>query len=240
MPGVEHDVHTLIALARIEARLSEIHGDIERLPRRVADAKRREEASERERERVEAEMEALRRERRTLEASLQDAEARLKTWRTQLMSVGSNREYAAMLKEIETVEGEIDATEEKLLEIMERLDAAEPGHRERLAAIEREREAAEADRRRIEAQMDALRDEASRLEADRPRLVAELEPTTRRRYERVVAHHGDRGVAWVREEHCTGCQTQLPPQVAVEVRKANQIITCQSCGRLLVAPPADA
>ncbi len=240
MPGVEHDVHTLIALARVESRLAEIHGEIERLPRRAEEARRREEACARERERAEAEMDAMRRERRTLEASLQDAEVKLKTLRTQLMSVGSNREYAAMLKEIETVEGEIDATEEKLLELMERLDAAEPGHRDRLAAIDRDREAAEADRRRVEAEIESLRDEAQRLEAEKPRLVAELEPTTRRRYERVIAHHGDVGVAWVRDEHCTGCNAQLPPQVAVEVRKNNQIITCQSCGRLLVAPPADA
>ena len=45
-----------------------------------------------------------------------------------------------------------------------------------------------------------------------------------------------RDVAVVRAEagHCGACRQQIPPQMAVEVRKNDQLITCPACGRILV------
>ena len=86
-----------------------------------------------------------------------------------------------------------------------------------------------------------LLDRQSGLEADiekllsqKPSLLKQLSESMRKKYERLLERHGDAAVVPVRDEHCGGCGTHVPPQVAVEVRANEKLITCQSCGRLLV------
>jgi predicted nucleic acid-binding Zn-ribbon protein len=41
-------------------------------------------------------------------------------------------------------------------------------------------------------------------------------------------------VTRVDNDHCGACRQQIPPQLAVEVRKNDQFIACPACGRILV------
>ncbi|UCH85816.1 MAG: hypothetical protein JSW50_09170 [Candidatus Latescibacterota bacterium] len=45
---------------------------------------------------------------------------------------------------------------------------------------------------------------------------------------------GDFAVTHVEDEICQGCFSRVPPQLALEVKNNDQIITCQACGRILV------
>jgi predicted nucleic acid-binding Zn-ribbon protein len=64
--------------------------------------------------------------------------------------------------------------------------------------------------------------------------LAEITPALVKRYERVAGKHRDVAVTRVEAEHCGACRQQLPPQVAVEVRKNDQFLTCPACGRILI------
>ena len=41
-------------------------------------------------------------------------------------------------------------------------------------------------------------------------------------------------VVGIEQGACSGCGYQLPPQRIVEVQKAERIMVCEGCGRLLV------
>ena len=74
----------------------------------------------------------------------------------------------------------------------------------------------------------------ARLEAEKPKLLSEVDNGLRRKYQRLLDKYGDVAVTRVEGETCGGWHTQLPPQLVVEVRKNDQLITCQSCGRILI------
>ena len=59
-------------------------------------------------------------------------------------------------------------------------------------------------------------------------------PALLKRYERLSERHRDVAVTRVMSEHCGACGQQLPPQLAVEVRKMETLMTCPACGRILI------
>jgi predicted nucleic acid-binding Zn-ribbon protein len=58
-------------------------------------------------------------------------------------------------------------------------------------------------------------------------------------YERLVAR-GKKGVALVRGQVCSGCHMRLPIGVIMTLMRGEDIQLCESCGRYLYLPPADA
>jgi predicted nucleic acid-binding Zn-ribbon protein len=82
--------------------------------------------------------------------------------------------------------------------------------------------------------MQSLGREVEKLQAEKPRLLAELDPRLKARYDRLLAKYHDFAVTNVVDETCQGCHARIPPQVDVEVRQNERIITCEACGRILV------
>jgi len=235
MPDTEHAIHLLVSIARIDSAVSAARRGLEAIPAKVAVIDRRIAEIDAARAAAEEKLEVLERERRELEAGIRDRETAMTSLKNKLMSVNNNKEYQAMLKEIEAVQGEVERNEERLLELFDEIEQAGPKLREELDRIGGERGQIEKQKAGLTERAAELDAEIVRLLDDKPWLMADLDTRVRGRYERVLSRHGDTGVVNVDAEHCGGCGTQLPPQVAVEVRKNNQILTCQSCGRILVA-----
>ena len=83
--------------------------------------------------------------------------------------------------------------------------------------------------------MSELEGEIKRLEGEKPKYLNELEAGLAKRYVRLSkALQGLAVTTVVAGDSCGGCGTRIPPQVVVEVRKNEQIVTCEACGRILV------
>jgi hypothetical protein len=65
-------------------------------------------------------------------------------------------------------------------------------------------------------------------------LLRKLSTAIRSRYERVVGGKGGMAVAAVKNRACGACFTNLPPQTINEIRKGLEVISCETCGRMLV------
>jgi hypothetical protein len=173
-------------------------------------------------------------ERRQLEATLQDHESKIKKIKDQLMNAQSNKEYQAFLKEIEMLEGSIDSEEERLLELMDTLDDHRADHEAALKEINGDK----AEKHRLIDELknrtEYLNNEIAKLEAEKPRYLKEIEPLLKKKYERIQANLGSLAVTRTEHGNCGGCGTKLPPQLVVEVRSNDQLITCQACGRILI------
>jgi len=77
------------------------------------------------------------------------------------------------------------------------------------------------------------------LKDEKLRILPHLSERIRALYKRILNVKGDSGVANLVADICQGCYSRMPPQKAHEVRKNNQIITCEVCGRILVYYPLD-
>ena len=187
-------------------------------------------------------------ERREAEAAIADNQEKLKHYQQQMSAVRNQREYGALLQEIDHAKVALRKLEEQALAALEKLDAAE-----REVATRREA-FADLDRRHAEG--------LARWEGEKPHLAArladlngriavlreQLPKPVLRQFERIFERlKGDAPPAVRRVEragsgvslwHCGSCHYQVRPQVAMEIRGSGIIVQCESCKRLLY--PEDA
>lgn len=171
--------------------------------------------------------------RRTLEKDLAAVQGRLARFKDQLMEVKTNREYQAMLTEIETAQREVREVEDRILERMLEADdlatavkVAEGELRSEESAIARERAEMENRARQLEAEME--RSAPARLA-----LVAELPAAVVVLYDQVARNRRGIAVAEARDGHCAVCHVRLRPQRFNDVRRNDSIVQCDSCQRIL-------
>jgi predicted nucleic acid-binding Zn-ribbon protein len=232
-PDLEKLIHLQKAdaeLKRVEAESAEIPGQRAAVGARLAE----------ERLRLEAAREALagsQKNRRQHEGALQDLESKRSKYKGQLMDVKTNKEYTAMLHEIETVEREVRSREDQILNEMERGEAlaAEVKQEEGLFKAAEERLRTEA--RSLEERARSLEDKARRLAAERDAAAATVPEALRELFQRVARLRGS-AVAEARDGMCQTCHVMLRLQMYVDVKHNESILQCPSCSRILYYEPA--
>jgi predicted nucleic acid-binding Zn-ribbon protein len=234
MGDLKHDLNVLVLVARNDSTISECRSELARIPEQLTKVERELAKVEAAEKRELEDFEAKRKERRQLEVELQDNETKIKKIKDQLMSAKSNKEYQAFLKEIETLEGSIDTEEVRLLELMDALDDHRADHEAEIKRLVTEKTEKQKIIDELKTRTAHLEAEIAKMEAEKPRYLKEVEPALEKKYERIRTSLGSLAVTRIEDGNCGGCGTKLPPQVVVEIRSNDQLITCQACGRILV------
>lgn len=174
--------------------------------------------------------------RRSVEKDLAMIQGRLSKFKEQLMEVKTNKEYTAMLKEIDVAQHEVGLLEEKILERMLEADDLSRRQKEAEAKLAADKSEIGVDRKRIEQETEQLRGELTEALVRRERIAAEVSPAVLATYETVRGRRGT-AVVEVRAGYCSACHVRLRPQIANELRRNERLFQCESCQRLLFTPP---
>ena len=224
----------LLDLSRIDSELQDLGREHEALPSRIAEL-------EDERARLKSEVadkaarfDELSKDRQRLERDLDDLGARLSDLESKRLAIKTNEEYAALSHEIDFTRADISKKEDAILDLLEQaeetkteLDEATRGSEEAERSID-ERVA------RLSEELRSLDDAVAVKRDERLRVAMRVNRATLASYERILESKGDSAVARISEGACSGCYVQLPPQTVIEIRRADTLIECQSCGRILV------
>ena len=192
---------------------------------------------------TEASAEEAAKQRRTAESAVQDAQEKLKKYQQQINKVSTQREYGALLQEIDTVKGQITSQEEQAFSSLERSEQAQKdlaALRESFREIE-ERYATEMTR--WEAEKPGIARQVEDLKARIADLKKALPRPLVSQFERILDRYTTGAVAAVRlidrpgqkqrEWHCSACNYRVRPQVVVEIRNGSSLVQCESCKRIL-------
>jgi predicted nucleic acid-binding Zn-ribbon protein len=234
MADLKHDLNVLVAVAKVDTTLTESRGELTRLPEKLLRAEQAFAKIEDAERKSISDFEEKQKERRHLEAALQDDEAKFKKFKGDLMQAKSNKEYQACQKEIDIMKSKIDGEEERLLGLMDELDDHRADHDAEWRKLAEEKAAKQKDIDVIKERMALLENEINNLETKKPGYLNEIDPSLKKRYERILANLGTVAVTRVEGEGCGGCGAQQPPQLIVEIRRNEKVILCQACGRILL------
>src|SRR4051794_11669778 len=181
--------------------------------------------------------------RRKAEAAIQDANEKLKHYQQQISMVRTQREYSALLQEIDTVKGSIKGLEEQALAGMEGYEAAQARlatERTAFADLDTRYQEAlakwQAERPAVDQQAQTLRAEVKQLRSELPRNVLAL-------FERLYEHRNGDAVAPLKKSgtgpgqiyHCGACNYRVRLQVVGEIRRG-ALLQCDGCRRFLYVP----
>jgi uncharacterized protein len=231
LEGLVRLQHAETELRRVETELGEVPNDKAALETRLS--------SERARlDEVRASLADSQKARRQFEGELQDLETKRSKYKSQLMDVKTNKEYTAVLHEIEGVERDIRAREDQILAEMERAE----GLAAEVKAEEAEFKTVEArhrdDGKALEARTETLKVAAARLTAERDAIAGTIGEAARELFQRVARLRGV-AVAEARDGMCLLCHMKLRPQMFMDLKRNDEIVQCPSCSRIVYyEPPA--
>jgi len=170
---------------------------------------------------------------KNLELEIATKESELQKYQQQMMSIKTNKEYDALVAEIDASKAAISEMETELLETIEAIGGMEKEieeHQDKCSKIE------ENNKRQLEIlqeKVDSIGDVMSGKQQEREGIKSAISRQTLSMYERVRRSRGGDAVVVVKKRACGSCYKALTPKKVQEIRKADRIHTCESCGMAL-------
>ncbi|MCP4654620.1 MAG: hypothetical protein GY856_04280 [bacterium] len=235
-------LRSIIALQTAQQNLAEAEARIQGIPDWMRELHEEHQRRKGEIGAVEATRDEAELQRRTAESELAEAQEKSKQYQQQLSRVATQREYGALLKEIDTIKERINAHEQQALEALERSEESQKRLQElgeefrdldqryqtELAKWEQEKPA-------IAGSIDELTREVRELRKQLPRGILPL-------FDRIYERHGGHALGRIEQTkalgtntawHCAACSYNVRPQILIEIRNSGSLIQCDSCKRIL-------
>jgi predicted nucleic acid-binding Zn-ribbon protein len=220
-------------LQKIDLTLKRINEERDRFPKEM---KKLDERQNIEKEKIQNEkekMESLEKERRQKEKHLNTEQEKIKRTEGRMFEVKTNKEYQALLNEIEAIKEATNREEEEILQILEEIDELKKGLLKREKEVTATLEKIERERKKIQEKMDQGDGLWKEQKERREVLSKQLESGLFKLYNTLKEKRQGIGVVSAKQETCQGCFVNVPPQMFIEVQKNNALIRCPNCNRIL-------
>jgi len=227
------DLERLVELQRLDSEIAEVEaaaaaipGVIRRIEEQLMKAKAALDA-------VTAETDRMTKLRRQQERELEEVTDQLKKRQGRLFEIKTNQEYSAVLKEIEGLKHKVSVLEEAILVLLDQIEVELKARAEEEQRVRSSEAEALRDTKRKEAELRQLRGRLSELQGAREGRSKNVESSLLQQYLRLIKSRAGLAVAPARDGSCEGCHVALTPQLYNEVRRNEEILTCERCGRIL-------
>ncbi len=230
---MEEKLSLLIQLQEIDAKIRTQIAQKNRLPEALATLELRRVSINDNLDKVKEALLAAQKVKRDRDKDLETGVQKVEKLKTRSSEIKNNKEYQALLKEIEAAEQENKAVEDDILGLMEKIDAAAG---QITAAEQRAKEEAaeiQVEQKQYEAAFAKLEEELKEIEEERQKAIARIPKQLLSQYQKLLGTKAGIAITEARGESCSGCYMSIPPQVYVNVKKNENIITCPNCGRIL-------
>ncbi len=220
-------------LQKIDLDLKNIKEERERYPKEI---KKLDEKKAIEKEKVQKEkekIELLEKERRQKEGRLNLEQEKIKRAEGKMFEVKTNKEYQALLNEIEAIKEASSREEEEILRVLDEIDELKKNVSKREKEVAAILEKIEAEKKTIQEKM-VQDDEIWKKQMERREVLSkQVESKLYKLYSTLKEKRQGVGVVSAKHETCQGCFVNIPPQMFIEVQKNNALIRCPNCNRVL-------
>ena len=231
---MDPQLQTLIELQGFDAKIAGLETEAARLPRQIEAIQSALGEARKAVETIKTKLDATRKELRTREKDLEVANVKRQKLEAKLYEVKTNKEYSAVLLEIEEAKQEKAKTEEDILSLMEMQERLGVEIKEAEQRFKNREEQAKQDEATVRKKLGAVEQELSVQRAERQTRAQGLPAGLLASYDRISKARGGVAVAAVTSAAvCGGCRVSIRPQAMQELRTATGLILCESCGRYL-------
>jgi hypothetical protein len=135
-------------------------------------------------------------------------------------------------KEMDTLKKKTEETRERLDHLTEAIEVAERAIKEKEDKIVEVRAYISDAESKALGKIARLETELGASEAQRSEARATVKQSVVRRYDFIRGRIGNAIVA-AKNAHCEGCFMAVPPQLYIEIQRASSLVQCPSCQRIL-------
>jgi uncharacterized protein len=231
------DLKLAIRLQEIDNRLADLAREIASLPVHIAEIEKKLVSHERKLEADRAALIANQKERKKCESDIQMQEQKISKLKDQMLQAKTNEQYRAFQNEIEFCQNEIRKFEDRILELMGESEPLDRNVKAAETALKAEKAQVEGEKQQARERTAADEKAASELQGERSALVKDMTPAIYQRYERVRKSRRGIAVAEAVDGRCSVCNLTLRLQFFQDLKKGDQVLSCESCQRMLYYNP---
>lgn len=231
------DIEQVTRLQSLDLKIADLQREVAALPKHIAQIEKALESHLRRLEADKAALSANQKDRKRLEDDIKVQDQKISKLKDQSLQAKNNEQYRAFQHEIDYAQNEIRKCEDRILDLMTESEPLDANVKRAEAALKQEREQVEREKTHARERTASDQKQIDELEADRKQIVAKLKPATYSTYERIRKKKSALAVAEAVEGRCSACQIALRPQFFQDLRKGDQLMLCESCGRILYYNP---
>jgi predicted nucleic acid-binding Zn-ribbon protein len=168
-----------------------------------------------------------------LELEIKSQEGNLQKYQQQMMSIKTNKEYDALVSEIDSLKESLSNNETELLQTLETSEELE----KQIGEFEEKAEQVAGNNEQqleiLRQKIDSIGDTMSTKEKARSEVMQEIPRTTLSVYERVRRGRGGQAVVAVKRRACGACFKALTPRQVQQVKSGDRVYTCDHCGAII-------
>jgi uncharacterized protein len=173
-----------------------------------------------------------------LEVEVKAIDERLEKLRQELNSAATNKQYSALLTELNTIKASRATVEDRMLTEMEQVERLQQQIAELEPQIAERTKIRDLAKAQLEERRSDVGSRLSELEAERERAAAVVPADVLTMFDEVADNFDGESMAPIeqigrREYVCGACNMQLTLQLTLSASRGDTLIRCQSCGRIL-------
>lgn len=223
----------VVQLQELDRRIGELTREAAQLPLYISEIEKKLESHKAQLASDRASLQENEKSRRLLEQQVSDNEQKTSRLREQMNQAKTNEQYHAFQHEINYHVEEVRKIEDRILDEMSVAEALAVKVAAAAEALGIEESKVEQEAALKRAQVADDEKEIAEKQARRDDTAKEIAPDVLALYERVRKSRGGLAVAHADKERCLECNVVLRPQFSHEMRSGDQVMTCESCGRIL-------
>ncbi len=182
----------------------------------------------------ELEQRELKKQYREQEADVQQNAERIKRSQVKLDSIKSNREYQALLKEIDNLKATNSRIEDEMLTSLDRIETNEREIKAAKNEYAHVTDETSREKGMIQSQDEENRAKMAQLEADREKIAQRIDPRVLKQFQQIKTMIPDSNVIVpVREAVCEGCHMSIMPQTYNDLQRSEKLMSCPHCQRMI-------
>jgi len=226
-------IHKLVELQTIDTKLKDINDLLGDLPSRVKELDQQEDTIKANLEKGQIRLKELEVKLHRAEVRIAEINDKINKYKDQLFLVTNNKQYDALMHEIDHLKEERVSNESESLSFMEEKETLINSINEMAAELEILTQDLSSRREKLESAISESADEKLNLEQNRAEQVSQIDAKFISEYDRVLAARDGLAVVNLSGGACGGCGAYIPAQIVTEIRGNIVMHRCDVCGRFL-------
>jgi uncharacterized protein len=229
----------LVFLQEVDLEIQALQKQLTEIPKQIETSLSHLNEEKKALETAQQEIKDLQKTRSKLEQDAASENDRMAKTKVKLPAVKTNKEYSALLAEIETAKGKVSEIEDLELETMEELETKEGELPKFKSKFDEEEKKFKEFKKQKEENTTVIKKEMAELKIRRDNAFKDIDSQWSAHYDKILTARGGLAVVSVDDAVCLGCHQQILLQISIEVKLGEKIHLCQHCSRILYFFPEE-
>ena len=181
----------------------------------------------------------IQKKQRSYETEISDNNIRINKNHAKSSSIKTNKEYQALLNEIEEIKNRNSQIEDEILNCLMELDETDEIIKKSKQEKKKKEQIVIEEKEKVSLELDQLQKKYDLYKNNRLELEKAIAPDLLKRYNYLLNSCNGIAVSAVQDGSCNACNTSVRPQLIIELQKSGEFTYCPSCQRMLYWKASD-